>query len=160
MTTTGSIASIVYKPAQVNFQPENHFSRVQVDRIRLVEGFGIEGDTKGGDENRQLNIMSLETLKELKKEGFQTDAGEMGEQIIIEGIIIDHLQAGDQLQIGSSAIVEIIKARTGCNRFHRIQGLHPSKAAGRMGMMAKVVKSGVIQINSDVQILGVQELDV
>lgn len=156
----GHIASIVYKPAQIDFQPPEKFSRIPVERIRLIVGHGLEGDTKGKDPKRQLNIMTRETMNALKKDGFKTEPGQLGEQIIISGIDVDQLNSGDQLQIGDQAIIEIIEPRTGCNRFHRIQGIHPKNAKGRLGMIAKVVASGLIELNSEVTLVKVAEVNV
>ena len=63
------------------------------------------------------------------------------------------LNAGDQVQIGDEARIEIVKPRTGCERFEHIQGLSPSLVQGRMGMMAKVVTPGVIRVGDAVKVL-------
>jgi hypothetical protein len=41
------VVSIVYKPADVESKPPDHCARVALERAILVEGSGIEGDTKG-----------------------------------------------------------------------------------------------------------------
>ena len=48
-------------------------SMVRLDRARLVEFCGIDGDAKGGAGDRQLNIMFAECLAELGKGGFLAD---------------------------------------------------------------------------------------
>jgi MOSC domain-containing protein YiiM len=149
----GTIASIVYKPGDAGSDPEDRYLRVALDTAVLVAGHGIEGDRKGGNPKRQLNIMSLEALQTLNNEGFQTRPGEMGEQITIQGLDIDGLKKGDQIQIGEQARVEIISHRTGCDRFEHIQGKSPQLAASRMGAMASVVVGGTISVGSPVKLL-------
>jgi len=148
-----SIASIVYKPEGSETNPEDHYLRVPLDHADLVAGYGIEGDRKGGNPKRNLNIMSLETLEALHAEGFSTLPGQMGEQIVLRGLDLGNLSEGDQLQFGEQAIVEVVSHRTGCQRFEHIQGKSPQQAAGRMGVMARVVASGNININDPVQLL-------
>ena len=146
------IASIVYKPAGLGDDPASHYLRVSLTTADLVAGRGIAGDLKGVS-NRPLNLMSAETLEVLKAEGFQTGPGQMGEQIVFRGLDIDSLVPGDRVQIGAEAVVEIIKPRTGCDRFEAIQGQAASGVQGRLGMMAKVVNSGPIRVGDALTVL-------
>ncbi|MGH2523590.1 MAG: MOSC domain-containing protein [Anaerolineales bacterium] len=147
------IISIVYKPESVGSDPKDHYARVPLASATLVVGRGIEGDRKGGHPNRQLNIMSLEALRELRAEGFRTGPGQMGEQIVIGGLDVGTLTAGDRLQTGDQAWVEVINPRTGCDRFERIQGKSPELAAGRLGVIAKVVTGGAIRVGDPVRVV-------
>lgn len=146
----GTIASIVYRPEQLH--PKDHFSRVPLQTANLVEGKGIEGDRKGDNPARQLNIMTRETLDALAAEGFKTQPGQMGEQIVVSGVDVNTLPEGAQIQIGD-AVVEVYKPRTGCDRFEAIQGLPPKQAANRLGVIAGVIKSGTIHVGDEVTVL-------
>jgi len=80
------IVSIVYKPESAQRDAPEHYTRVPLASATLVVGGGIEGDRKGKHPDRQLNIMSLETLGRLRAEGFHTEPGQMGEQIVVQGL--------------------------------------------------------------------------
>lgn len=146
------IASIVYKPAGVDETPDEYL-RVDLDEANLVVGHGIEGDLKGGHPTRQLNLMSYETLTILRTQGFYTEPGQMGEQIVIHQLDVDSLPAGTRLQIGESAVVEVVKPREGCERFTKIQKKPLSAVAGQMGVIAKVVTGGSIHVGDMVKVL-------
>ena len=146
-----SVVSIVYKPESDVSDPENHYLRISLNTAKLVAGYGIQGDRKGGNPKRNLNIMSFETLESLHKEGFSTLPGQMGEQLVVQGIDVGTLVEGDQLQIGDHAYVEVVSHRTGCQRFEHIQGKSPQQAVGRMGIMAKVVTGGIIAVGDPVK---------
>ena len=146
------VTSIVYKPESTVSDPDTHYVRVPVDSANLISGYGIEGDCKGGHPKRNLNIMSFETLEALHEEGFNTQLGQMGEQIVVEGVELGKLTEGDRLQIGAQAYVEVVSQRTGCQRFEKIQGKSPKLAAGRMGVMARVVTSGKIAVGDPVKL--------
>lgn len=146
------LLSIVYKPSDAT-QPSHGFLRVPLQEATLIADYGIEGDRKGGNPERNLNIMSHETLQELAGRGFQTAPGQMGEQLIVGGLDVNTLPNGTRLQMGADAIVEVIKARTGCERFEGYQGQPRTKAAGMMGVMARVVTGGAIRVGDDVQVL-------
>jgi len=147
------IYSIVYTPANVERHPQDFYARVPLQEATLTLKHGIEGDLKGKQPDRQLNVMSFETLQQLSAEGFQTAPGQLGEQLTLKGLDVNALQEGDQIQLGDEARIEIIKARTGCDRFEHIQGRSPSLVQGRMGMMAKVVAGGVIRVGDPVKVL-------
>jgi uncharacterized protein YdeI (YjbR/CyaY-like superfamily) len=147
------VTSIVYKPESALSDPETHYVRIPLDSANLVAGRGIEGDRKGGNPKRNLNLMSFETLEALRKEGFSTLPGQMGEQIVIEGLDVGKLAEGDRLQIGAQAYVEVVNHRTGCERFEQIQGKSPKLAAGRMGVMAKVLTGGTVAVGDPVKLL-------
>jgi len=148
-----SVTSIVYKPEGTTPDSQDHYLRIPLDSANLVAGYGIEGDRKGGNPKRNLNIMSFETLEALRKEGFSTQPGQMGEQIDIKELDVGKLAVGDRLQIGDAAIVEVVSHRTGCQRFEHIQGKTPQEAAGRMGVMAKVVAGGAVAVGDSVKLL-------
>jgi MOSC domain-containing protein YiiM len=148
-----SITGIVYKPKDIVPDNEDHYLRVPLNSANLITGYGIEGDRKGGNPKRNLNIMSFETLEALNKEGFRTLPGQMGEQIDIKGLDVGKLAVGDRLQIGAASIVEVVSHRTGCQRFEHIQSKTPQQAAGRMGIMAKVVTGGRIAVGDSVKLI-------
>jgi MOSC domain-containing protein YiiM len=146
------IYSLVYKPKDEN--APDHYTRLPLESARLVVGHGIEGDLNGkGNPARQLNVMSFETLAQLSAEGFKTDPGEMGEQITLRGLDINALESGTRVQLGEQAVIEVIKPRTGCERFEAIQGHLRSDAAGRLGVMARVVVDGVVRVGDPVKVL-------
>ncbi len=150
------IVSIVYKPVGME-PPPDEYLRLDLDEATLIAGYGIEGDAKGGHAGRQLNIMSYETLTNLRVQGFYTEPGQMGEQIVIHQLDVDNLPAGARLQLGAQAIIQIVKPRTGCDRFERCQRKPRTAAAGQMGMMADVIVGGVIRVGDPVKVLKAEE---
>jgi MOSC domain-containing protein YiiM len=148
-----NVTSIVYKPEGTVSDEGDHYLRIPLNSAHLIAGYGIEGDCKGGHPKRNLNIMSFEALEALHKEGFSTQPGQMGEQIVIRGLDVGKLVEGDRFQIGDHACVEVVSHRTGCQRFEHIQGKTRQQAAGCMGVMAKVVADGMIAVGDPVKLL-------
>jgi MOSC domain-containing protein YiiM len=150
------VVSICYKPAGVEQRPADHFARVVVAEAVLVEGHGIEGDAKGGrdkhgSDKRHLNVMFAATMAGLRAEGFKTDPGELGEQIVVAGLDEATLTPGARLSLGGSAVIEVTLPRTGCDRFAHIQGKPKAIAKGRLGIMARVVAGGVVRAGDEVR---------
>lgn len=154
------IVSIVYKPKGIDPQPKDHYARVPLQTAKLVAGYGIEGDRKGGHPKRQLNVMNETVLTDLQAEGFMVEPGQMGEQMIVRGVDIDALPAGARVQVGDAAVIEVIEPRTGCDRFEAIQGKDPKTIQKRMGVMAIVVESGTINVGDPVRVLQAEGGDV
>jgi MOSC domain-containing protein YiiM len=146
----GEIVSIVYKPKRSRNRTDGYV-RVPLEQARLVEGYGIEGDAKGGHTSRQLNIMAFERLTALAEAGYNTTPGQMGEQIVVKGLDVEALQPGDRIQLGA-AVIEITKPRTGCDRFEAFQGKSRAPVP-EMGMMAKVITGGDIRLGDTVTAL-------
>jgi MOSC domain-containing protein YiiM len=141
------IVSICYTPESTkNPRPEDHYARTPIKSVELVAGRGIDGDRKGRLEARQINLMAAETVETLAREGFKSRPGQLGEQIVVRGVDVDHLKPGDRVKLGETAILEVDKARTGCDRFERIQGQPKSRVAGRLGQMMRVIAGGTIRV--------------
>jgi MOSC domain-containing protein YiiM len=147
------IVSITYSPPAEVPRPKDAYHRVAFAQANLVADRGIEGDRKSRGGDRQINVMSAEALRALRAEGFQTAAGQMGEQLVIEGIDVDLLAKGSRLQVGPSAIIETVIPRTGCDRFEHIQGKFKGLARGRMGQIVRVIVGGPIAVGDPVVLL-------
>jgi MOSC domain-containing protein YiiM len=150
------LTSIVYSPADGTPEPDDHYRRVPLEQATLTVAGGIQGDRKGRNPGRQLNVMVVEALAALAEQGFKTAPGEMGEQLRLSGLDVESLPTGTRLQIGDEAVIELIKPRTGCDRFEHIQGKLAKEAAGRMGYMATVVVPGEIRVGDKVAVLATQ----
>lgn len=147
----GELVSIVYKPHDATPTPEG-YTRLPLQSAHLLADCGIDGDTKGGG-FRHLNIMSAETVASLSHEGFHAAPGQLGEQLIVAGLPIDLLPAGTLLQIGATAQVEVVEPRTGCSRFEQHQGRLRQDAAQRLGVMARVLTDGAIEVGAEVRVV-------
>lgn len=147
------IFSIVYKPDNSPVKPTEQYNRVPLESALLTVEHGIDGDKKGGNPARQLNVMSYETLSELGGEGFKVQPGQMGEQIILKGIHLNSLPVGERIQLGDEACIEVVSYRNGCDRFEAFQGKPRTDAKDRLGIMAKVVTRGTIKVGDPVRIL-------
>jgi MOSC domain-containing protein YiiM len=83
----------------------------------------------------------------------------MGEQIVVSGIAVDQLAAGIRLRLGQEVVIEVLKPRTGCDRLRHIQGCMPAEVAGRLGVMARVLVGGTIQVGDAVALTEADRVD-
>lgn len=149
----GTIRSLVYQDKRPDQKPDR-FHRITAECVTLIAGHGIDGDSKAGHHpRRQLNIMSFETLQTLAQEGWRVGPGEMGEQIVIEGLDVAALGEGTRIRIGADAVVEIYDLRVPCSWLAEVQGKDHNAVIGRVGVMAGVVQGGSICVGDAVSVM-------
>jgi MOSC domain len=149
---------------------ETHsFAKPNHDDVRLIAGFGVEGDAHGGStvkhrsrvvrdpttpNLRQVHLVHAELLDELARSGFLVAPGELGENLTTRGIPLLALPTGARLHIGDEAVIELTGLRTPCVQIDRFQsGLLAQVAtrndAGeivrRAGVMSVVVSGGTVR---------------
>ncbi|MEI2689399.1 MAG: MOSC domain-containing protein [Anaerolineae bacterium] len=144
---SGLLASIVFSP-----QPGS-YNRHPVSQAMLVAGYGIEGDRKGGNPRRNLNILDQEMLAALAAEGYPAGFGVLGENLIVSGVAISSLAEGSRLRIGSQAEIEVVSLRKPCYKLTALDPRMPDAAVARVGVMARVVESGVICVGDAVVVV-------
>jgi MOSC domain-containing protein YiiM len=149
-----TVKSIVYKPKGEKLSSaESGYVRRSMDQAALIEGYGIEGDRKGGNPNRNLNVMDDLTQAELASEGYPTGTGVLGENIILSGIDLRTLPEGTQLQLGDEAVIRLGAPRVPCEQLTPLDERMPESVHGRVGWMCRVVKSGRIKVGDPVAIV-------
>ena len=145
------------------------FSKQVVDEVRLLAGFGIEGDAHAGAKVRhryhvrrnpdapnlcQVHLLHEELFAELAGKGIALCAGEMGENVTTRGCDLLGLPVGTRLRLGDEAEVELTGLRQPCVLMDKLrsglmQACLARDAEGNVvrkaGVMAIVVNGGVVR---------------
>lgn len=131
------------------------------ERIRLLEGLGVEGDAHLGrtiqhrsrlardpsqPNLRQVHFLHAELHDELREAGFSVVAGEMGENITTRGIDLLGLPAGARLHVGRTSVVEITGLRNPCRQLDGIQPGLMMATLGRDARGGPIRKAGVMGV--------------
>jgi MOSC domain-containing protein YiiM len=148
-----SIKSIVYRPDDEDKRPAQGYLRRSLQEARLIAGYGIEHDRKGGNPKRNLNVMDEDTKATLASEGYPTEPGALGENITLSGIDLRALSPGMQLQLGDEAVIVLVKMRTGCDQLHTVDARFPDEGQGRIGWMCRVERSGEVRVGDAASVL-------
>ena len=146
------------------------------DSIRLVAGLGIEGDAHRGEKikhrsrvrrnpdepnRRQVHIIHAELHDELRADGFDVQAGQMGENVTTRGIDLLGLPTGARLRLGADAVVEVTGTRNPCKQLDKIQpGLmeatldhdEDGNLVRKAGVMGVVVSGGEVRPGDAIRI--------
>jgi MOSC domain-containing protein YiiM len=147
------------------------------DAIRLISGYGVEGDAHCGEtvkhrsrvakdptqpNLRQVHLIHAELFDMLASKGFVIGPAMMGENITTRGIDLLGLSPGTQLRLGKDAVIEITGLRNPC---HQLNGLLPGLMEAVLdqasdgslirlaGVMAIVMSSGLVAAGDVVTIV-------
>ena len=157
------------KVTAVSADALHRFSKPHRAAIKLIAGFGVEGDAHGGalvkhrylarrDRNltnlRQIHLIHAELHDELRDAGFAVEPGDLGENITTRGIDLLGLPLGSHLHLGATAVVELTGLRTPCSYIDKFQmGLKRAMIVRRPegGLTYKSGVMGVVRNTGDVE---------
>jgi len=152
------------------------FSKPNQDSIQLLAGLGVAGDAHMGatvkhrsrvavdptqPNLRQVHLIHAELHDELRADGFNIMAGNMGENITTRGIAVLELSTGTRLHIGDTAVVEVTGLRNPCAQLDQFQSGLKAAVLGRdqhgnlirkAGIMGIVLTSGVVKAGDRIRI--------
>ncbi|HZH52008.1 MAG TPA: MOSC domain-containing protein [Microvirga sp.] len=153
----------------VSCSASHAFSKPNRDAIRLLAGFGVEGDAHAGPtvkhrsrvakdphqpNLRQVHLIHAELHEELTTAGFTVEAGDMGENVTTRGIDLLALPEGTRLHLGGDAVIEVTGLRNPCVQIDRFRKGMMKAVLGRdadgnlvrkAGVMAVVLEGGTVR---------------
>lgn len=145
--------------------------------VRLIEGMGVEGDAHYGAKVqhrsrkrqnpelvnlRQVHLIHAELLAELDSGGFNISPGDLGENILTQGVDLLALPNGTILSFADGARIAVTGLRNPCVQLERhSKGLmnavldrDPSGGLVRKcGVMAVVIESGEVCVGDPIKII-------
>ncbi|WP_314146488.1 2Fe-2S iron-sulfur cluster-binding protein [uncultured Leifsonia sp.] len=159
---------VVGEVVGVHVSSKHTFSKGPVDRIRLIENFGVEGDAHAGatDQHqyhikrfgarpnlRQVHVIHAELFDELDEKGHVVRPGDLGENIATRGVDLLALPTGTRLHFGSDAVIELTGLRNPCVQVEDFQpGLlkhvavsKPTGLERKAGVMSVVISGGIVK---------------
>jgi TatD DNase family protein len=120
-------------------------------RVRIVEGFGIEGDAHGGSWHRQISLLSWEKIEEFNRRGASVTDGDFGENIVVSGIDLRSLPVGSRLKF-DDALLEVTQIGKECHEHCEIFKRVGDCIMPREGIFAKVITGGSVGKGDTVEV--------
>jgi MOSC domain-containing protein YiiM len=145
----------------VHSSPAHTMRKASQNRIRLLEGLGVDGDAHMGAKvqhrvrvarnpeepnRRQVHLIHAELHDELRSRGFAVQAGEMGENITTRGVNLLGLPTGTRLHLGNQSVVEITGLRNPCRQLNGLEDGLLDACLDRDDSGGLVRKAGVMGI--------------
>jgi MOSC domain-containing protein YiiM len=134
-----------------------------VGRARITEA-GVEGDHNryrterlAGDLDSAVLLMTSEALAQLRAEGWALQAGDIGENLTIEGVPYDAFQPGTRWRIGAVGL-QVSRACNPCKNLYKLPQIGDARGpafvkamAGRRGWYARVLRAGEVAAGDAVE---------
>ncbi len=110
---------------------------------RLVAGCGLEGDAHAGDGHRQLSLLALDDIDEMRAHGLELESGAFGENLVIDGVDVAQIGVGSRLTVGN-AVLEVSQIGKECHSRCAIFYTAGDCIMPRSGIFARVVRGGIV----------------
>ena len=149
------------------------FSKMPCDRLRLIEGIGVEGDAHAGvtvqhlsrmrkdpdsPNLRQVHLIHAELLDELVEHGYVLAPGALGENVTTRGIDLLRLATDTRLHMGET-VVRVTGLRNPCRQIddfmpgllkHMIAKRPDGTLDRKCGVMAVVERGGEVAVGDTI----------
>ena len=136
-----AIAGIFTSPARKSGTSVAH------ERLRAVEGQGMEGCAHANPPRREVLFTSLEHL-----ESVGVEPGAIRENLTVDGADVQRWPIGQRVRVGE-AVFEITMVCDPCQRMDDLrQGLR-AELDDKRGMLARVVESGEVAVGDEIELL-------
>lgn len=123
-----------------------------IEKVRLIENFGLEGDAHGGNWHRQVSLLSYEKVRAFEEKGISVEDGAFGENLLVEGFDFKILPVGTRFRCGE-VLLEMTQIGKECHSHCEIYQAVGDCIMPREGVFARVLRGGEIQIGDEMEIV-------
>jgi MOSC domain-containing protein YiiM len=114
---------------------------------------------RSGDPDMALLLMPLETLEELRREGWPVSPGDLGENVTTSGIPYDRLRPPQRVRLGA-VVAETSKSCDPCDNLYLLPYIGHERGPaflkatlGRRGWYARVLTPGVVHKGDAIELV-------
>ncbi len=127
----------------------------EINKGKIIEGFGLDGDAHGGDWHRQISLLAKESIEKFKnkvKENYELNFGDFAENITTQGVKLHDHPVGSKIEIGKKVVLEITQIGKECHHDCEIYQEIGNCIMPKEGIFAKVLNGGEIEVGDSVVI--------
>ncbi|MGO1580232.1 MAG: MOSC domain-containing protein [Peptoniphilaceae bacterium] len=138
------------KIISINISEKKGTVKKPVDKIKILEGFGLENDAHGGNWHRQVSLLSYESFLKFKDDvKIDLSYGVFGENLLVEGIDIKNLEIGTRLKINNS-VLEVSQIGKMCHKGCEIRDIVGRCIMPDEGIFTKVISGDEIKVGDEI----------
>lgn len=121
---------------------------------KLIENYGLEGDSHAGKWHRQLSLLDNSSVDKLRGQGYELKPGDFAENITTEGLenIFD-LPVGSKLKINDKILLELTQIGKKCHHVCEIMQTIGDCVMPREGIFARVIQGGEIKAGDKIEVV-------
>lgn len=124
--------------------------KTEVPSIRLVPGYGIEGDAHAGNWHRQVSLLDLAKIEAFRAKGANVKFGAFGENIVAEGFDFRNLPVGTRFRINGTVLLEMTQIGKECHAHCAIYHQVGDCIMPREGVFAIVLEGGEVKPGDEI----------
>ena len=128
-----------------------------VESVELRENHGIVGDAHAGDWHRQVSLLAMESIDEMRAKGLDVGAGDFAENITTEGIDVMTLPVGTILRVGNGVVLEVSQIGKVCHTKCAIYQQAGDCVMPREGIFAVVRTAGDVAVGDAIEVVSLGE---
>lgn len=145
------MASITGRIRAISISGEKGMPKHNVPAAELRADFGIVGDAHAGSGARQVSLLDMASIDELRQKGADISPGDFAENLTVEGVDLSTLRVGQRLQVGESIELEVTQLGKRCHGRCRIFEKLGDCIMPRQGVFARVLTGGRVQVGDAVE---------
>lgn len=128
----------------VNISEKRGTIKHEVDSIKLVVDYGIEGDAHAGNWHRQISLLAEESIDTMRGHGIELVNGIFAENINTIGVDLKNLPIGQKMQVGE-CILKVTQIGKECHNDCDVKKITGKCVMPTEGIFAIVEKGGVVK---------------
>jgi MOSC domain-containing protein YiiM len=117
------------------------------ERVRAIEGEGLEGCAHANPPKREVLFASEEHLRSV-----DVEPGDIRENLTVAGDDVQQWPIGQRVAVGEAEF-EITMVCDPCHRMDELREGLRAELDDKRGMLARVVKSGEVAVGDDIRLL-------
>ena len=129
-------------------------SKAPVERARVIERHGIEGDAHAGPWHRQVSLLAAGDIELMRARGLPgLRFGSFAENLVVGGIDFERLGVGSRLRLGGEVEIVVTQIGKECHTACAIMARVGECIMPTRGLFAEVVCGGEIAPGAAVDVL-------
>jgi molybdopterin adenylyltransferase len=144
------VATITGRIRAISVSSRTGEPKHNVPEAELRADFGIVGDAHAGSGPRQVSLLALESIEELRGKGTEVSPGDFAENLTVEGLDLSALTVGQRLRIGNAVELEVTQLGKRCHGRCRIFEKLGDCIMPKQGVFARIVTGGRIAVGDEI----------
>ncbi len=144
------MASITGRIRAISISSEKGMPKHNVLEAELQADFGIVGDAHAGSGLRQISLLDMASIEELRQKGADISPGDFAENLTVEGVDLSTLKVGRRLKVGGIVALEVTQLGKRCHGRCRIFEKLGDCIMPRQGVFARVVTGGQVKVGDTI----------
>ena len=128
----------------VNISEKRGTVKHEVDEIKLIVNYGIEGDAHAGNWHRQISLLAEESIDTMRGRGMELINGAFAENINTVGIDLKALPVGTIMNVGE-CVLEVTQIGKECHNDCEVKKITGKCVMPTDGIFAIVIKGGTVK---------------